>query len=154
MVSLNAGGTTPNSKRQKEKLREATGPFTDEVVPSVSSSRGSISQLASRPSVLDRGPFPLCRGDFGHNNIIVDDTDHIIGVTDRETAFAGPWEIFADSPLDPNQDGSPKAADLAQKLADQEDCVEDVAAGENRGGGGQPSPVRNAEGLKEAAVGN
>ncbi|KAH8766795.1 hypothetical protein F5883DRAFT_671665 [Diaporthe sp. PMI_573] len=85
---------------------------------------------------------------FGHNNIIVDDTYHIIGVIDWETAFAGPWEIFADFPLtlstvppamdapwNYNQDGSPKAADLAQKLADQEDYVEAVAAGENGGGG-------------------
>lgn len=76
-----------------------TGPFTDEVVPSVSSFPGSISQLASRLSVLDRGPFPLCHGDFGHNNIIVDDTDHIIGVIEWETTFAEPWGIFADFPL-------------------------------------------------------
>lgn len=81
-------------------------------------------------------------------NIIVNDTDHIIGVIDWETAFAGPWEILADFPLtlstvppvmdapwNYNQDGSPKAANLAQKLADQEDYVEAVAAGENRGGG-------------------
>lgn len=102
----------------------------------------------ARLSFLDRNPFPLCRGYFGHNNIIVDDTYHIIGVIDWKTAFAGPREIFADFPLTlstvppamdapgiTNQDGSPKAADLTQKLADQEDCVEAVAAGKNRGGG-------------------
>lgn len=132
----------------QRNIRKETGLFTDEVVSSVSSFPGFISQLAGRLSVLDRGPFPLCHGDFGHNNIIVDDSDHIIGINDWETAFAGPWEIFADFPLtlstvplamdapwNYNQDGSPKAADLAQKLADQEDRVEAVAVGENRGGG-------------------
>lgn len=39
-----------------------------------------------------------------------------------------------DTPWNYNQDGSPKAADLAQKLADQEDCAEAVAGGESRRG--------------------
>lgn len=140
-----------NFETTLEKLREATSPFTDEGRSSVSSFPGSISQLASRLSVLSTAAhFPFCHGDVGHNNIIVDDeTEHIIGVIDWETAFAGPWEMVADFPLtlstvppamDPppswnyNHDGSPKAAELAQKLADQEGCVNAVAAGKNPGG--------------------
>ncbi|KAF9772981.1 hypothetical protein IL306_009275, partial [Fusarium sp. DS 682] len=83
----------------EEKLREASGPYAAEIVPSVSSFPESISRLAGRLSVLDRGPFPLCHGDFGHNNIIVDDAYQILGIIDWETAFAGPWEIFGDFPL-------------------------------------------------------
>lgn len=44
-------------------------------------------------------PFPLCSGDFGHNNIIVDDEYRIVGLIDGEMAFAGPWERSGDFPL-------------------------------------------------------
>lgn len=118
------------------KLREASGPYAAEIIPSVSSFPESIGRLADRLSVLNNGPFPLCHGDCGHNNVIVNDAYRIIGVIDWETAFAGPWEIFGDFPLtlstvppamdapwNYNEDGSPKAADLAQQSADQEDYV-------------------------------
>ncbi|UPK93058.1 hypothetical protein LCI18_003993 [Fusarium solani-melongenae] len=131
----------------EEKLREASGPYAAEIIPSVSSFPESIRRLADRLSVLNYGPFPLCHGDFGHNNVIVNDAYRILGVIDWETAFAGPWEIFGDFPLtlsivppamdapwNYNKDGSPKAADLAQQFADQEDYVAAVTREENRNG--------------------
>ncbi|KAH8745910.1 hypothetical protein F5883DRAFT_438544 [Diaporthe sp. PMI_573] len=131
----------------EEKLREASGPYATEIIPSVFSFPESISRLAGRLSVLDCGPFPLCHGDFGHNNIIVDDAYRILGIIDWETAFAGPWEIFGDFPLtlstvppamdvpwNYNEDGSPKDADLARQFADQEDYVIAVAREEYQNG--------------------
>lgn len=131
-----------------EQLRAASGEYADEIVPSVSSFPESISKLASSLSVRDHGPFPLCHGDFGHNNTIVDDDYRILGVIDWETAFAGPWEVFGDFPLsfstvppamdvpwDYNEDGSPKSAELARKFADQRDYVAAVKEEENKSGG-------------------
>ncbi|KAK1657037.1 hypothetical protein BDP55DRAFT_41921 [Colletotrichum godetiae] len=82
-----------------EELRTASGQYADEIIPSVSSFPKSISDLASRLSARDHCPFPLCHGDFGHNNIIVDDEYRVLGLIDWEASFAGPWEIFADFPL-------------------------------------------------------
>lgn len=131
-----------------EQLRAASGEYANEMVPSVSSFPESISRLASRLSARDHGPFPLCHGDFGHNNTIVDDDYHILGVIGWETAFAGPWEVFGDFPLSfstvppvmdapwvYNEDGSPKSADMAQKFADQRDYVAAVKEEENRSRG-------------------
>ncbi|KAL2890649.1 protein kinase-like (PK-like) protein [Ceratocystis lukuohia] len=131
----------------EERLRKASGPYAAEIVSSVSSFPESLRQLASRLSVLDSGPFPLCHGDFGHNNIIVDDAYQILSVIDWETAFAGPWEIFGDFPLtltavppamdapwNYNEDGSPKDDDLIQKFADQEYYIAAVVQEEDRNG--------------------
>ncbi|KAK4225785.1 hypothetical protein QBC38DRAFT_537588 [Podospora fimiseda] len=123
----------------EEKLRQASGPYAAEIVPSVSSFPESIGRLADRLSVLHRGPFPVCHGDFGHN-IIVGDAYQILGIIDWETAFAGPWEMFGDFPLslstvpramdvpwNYNEDGIPKDSDLVRKFADREDYVTAVA---------------------------
>ncbi|KAL7928818.1 hypothetical protein V8C35DRAFT_325628 [Trichoderma chlorosporum] len=128
---LGLGGVVAKAKfgMTEEKLREASGPYTTEIVPSVLSFPESISRLAGRLSVLDCGPLPLCHGDFGHNNIVVDDAYRILGIIDCGTAFAGPWEIFGEFPLtlstappamdvswNYNEDGSPKDADLAHEF--------------------------------------
>lgn len=131
-----------------EQLREACGPYAAEIIPSVSSFAKSIGELANTLSVRDDGPFPLCHGDFGHNNIIVDDQYHILSVIDWEMAFAGPWEIFGDFPLtlsiippaidapwNYNEDGSPKSADLVEQFADQKWYIEAVKLEENRNRG-------------------
>lgn len=134
-----------------EKLRAASGPYAAEIIPSVSSFTDSIYKLAGRLSVRDHGPFPLCHGDFGHNNVIVDDRYHILGVIDWETAFAGPWELFADFPLtissvpramnvpwDYDEEGSPKSPDLIRKFADQNDYMAAVRKEEHRSDGVSP----------------
>lgn len=83
----------------EKRLREVSGTYADQIVPSVASFPASVARLASLLSVKDHGPFPLCHGDFGHNNTVVDDDYRILGVIDWEAAFAGPWELFATYPL-------------------------------------------------------
>ncbi|KAI3336838.1 hypothetical protein HD806DRAFT_19503 [Xylariaceae sp. AK1471] len=131
-----------------DRLREASGPYADEIIPSVASFPEAIRRFSSRISVRDHGPFPLCHGDFGHNNMIVDDEYHVLGVIDWESAFAGPWEVFADFPLTlstipPAMDapwnhdemGCPKDPEIAQKYADQRDYIAAVKEQESEGGG-------------------
>jgi len=131
-----------------EQLRAASGPYAAEIIPSVASFTKSINKLAGRLSIRDHGPFPLCHGDFGHNNIIVDDKYHVLGVIDWETAFAGPWEVFGDFPLtlstvppamdapwNYDEEGSPKSPDLIRRFADQIDYVAAVRQEEDRSDG-------------------
>jgi len=132
-----------------EELRTASGEYADEIIPSVSSFPKSISNLASRLSTRDHGPFPLCHGDFGHNNIIVDDEYRVLGLIDWEASFAGPWEMFADFPLtlsmvppaidvpwNYNEQGDPVTDELQQQLADQKSYVAAVKDVENSRGTG------------------
>ncbi|KAK0368394.1 hypothetical protein CLIM01_14249 [Colletotrichum limetticola] len=132
-----------------EKLRTASGQYADEIIPSVSSFPKSISNLASKLSARDHGPFPLCHGDFGHNNIIVDDEYRVLGLIDWEASFAGPWEMFADYPLtlsmvppaidvpwNYNEQGDPVTDDLKQQLADQQSYVAAVKEVEDSRGTG------------------
>lgn len=131
----------------EEGLRVASGKYADEIIPSVSSFPESISNLANGLSTRDCGPFPLCHGDFGHNNIVVDDDYRILGLIDWETAFAGPWEIFADFPLtlsmvpsaidvpwNYDEQGDPVTPELKQQLADQKSYVVAVRKAEDEMG--------------------
>ncbi|RKK89688.1 hypothetical protein BFJ68_g16646 [Fusarium oxysporum] len=134
--------------KSDEQLRAASGQHADDIAYSTSLFPQTIKKLADKLSVCDHGPFPICHGDFGHNNIIVDDNYKVLGVIDWEGAFAAPWEIFGDFPLNLsivppamdvpwayNEDGSPKSADVAQRFADQEEYVAAVKEEENRSGG-------------------
>jgi len=133
-----------------EQLRAATGPYAAEIISSVATFPESIGKLASRISIRNHGPFPLCHGDFGHNNIIVDDGYNILGVIDWETAFAGPWEVFGDFPLtlsvvppaidapwNYDEEGNPKSPGLVQQFADQKDYLAAVRREEGKHGGDQ-----------------
>lgn len=117
----------------EDLLRERSGPYAAEIASSVSSFPASIGKLAQGVSVRNYGPFPLCHGDFGHNNTIVDNHYHVLGVIDWEFAFAGPWEIVGDYPLnlsmmpcsidapwEYDQNGNPTDPDIVQKLTDRE----------------------------------
>jgi len=55
--------------------------------------------VAPNLSLEDEGPFRLIHPDFGHNNIIIDDSYSILGVIDWEGAFVGPSEMAAQFPL-------------------------------------------------------
>lgn len=68
---------------------------------SVGSFKPLINDLADRLSIRNEGPFPLCHGDFGHNNMIFDDEWRLLGVIDWESAFAAPWEMAAEFSLTP-----------------------------------------------------
>ncbi|VUC23493.1 unnamed protein product [Clonostachys rosea] len=130
-----------------DRLRALCGPYADEIVPSVASFKKSVADIAKMISIAyDKGPFPLCHGDFGHNNIIVDNKYHILGVIDWESAFAGPWEIFGEFPLtvsvvppemnlpkDYDERGWPKDPTLAQRFMDREDYVDAVRREEEGG---------------------
>lgn len=91
-----------------------------------------MDELAPQlPLVLDKGPFPLCHVDFGHNNIIVDNEYNILAVIDWEHAFASPWELQyfpltiqvtpppMDLPDNYDENGQPKDKETRQKLADR-----------------------------------
>jgi len=43
----------------------------------------------------DQGPFPMRHGDLHSDNILVDETGHIVGVLDWDCAGTVPWEAFA-----------------------------------------------------------
>jgi len=43
----------------------------------------------------DKGPFPVRHGDLHSQNILVDNTGHIVGVLDWDCAGTVPWEAFA-----------------------------------------------------------
>lgn len=68
-----------------------------------------------------------------------------MGIIDWETAFAGPWEIFGDFPLNlmvvppamdapwnHDEDGTPKDAELLQRLKDQDEYAAAVALEEEK----------------------
>lgn len=132
----------------EETLRKRSGLYAAEIVPSVLSFPKSVGALAKRLSVRDHGPFPLCHGDFGHNNTIVDDHYHVLAVIDWEFAFAGPLEIAGDYPLnismmprsidapwDCDQEGNPADPYIIEKLADQEAYLAFVKGEEENDGG-------------------
>ncbi|KAJ6022354.1 hypothetical protein N7499_002882 [Penicillium canescens] len=114
------------------KLREAAGSLADELSFSASSFISSVKTLAGNLSVQDKGPFPLCHGDFGHNNMVFDDKYNLLGVIDWEAAYAGPWELFGEFPLTlsmlpPDMDapwnydesGLPRDAESVQSYSDE-----------------------------------
>ncbi|KAH8655558.1 hypothetical protein BX600DRAFT_70107 [Xylariales sp. PMI_506] len=116
-----------------EEIRAQSGQYADEIINSVALFPSYISNTASILSVHDHGPFPLCHGDFGHNNTIVDDEYRILSLIDWEGAFAAPWEIFAsfpllitvipqsiDAPWNYNAQGEPVSQELVEQLQDQD----------------------------------
>lgn len=128
-----------------ERLKSACGGYFDELLPSISSFPDSIAALADKISTHDRGPFPICHGDFGHNNVVVNDDYDVLGVIDWEMAFTGPWEVFGnfpltlsvvppamDAPWNYDKSGNPKDAELVQRFADQDDYIVAVRQEEAR----------------------
>lgn len=118
------------------ELRDAAGPYADEILNSLSTFRKWVNDNAECLSVNNTGPFPLCHGDFGHNNIVFDDRYRLLGVIDWETAFAGPYEVSCEFPLSisvvpPAMDvpwkydetGCPKDQEDRQKFADRASYV-------------------------------
>lgn len=58
----------------------------------------SLWRTAMMPLVDERdagGPFPMRHGDLHSENILVDETGHIVGVLDWDCAATVPWEAFA-----------------------------------------------------------
>jgi hypothetical protein len=122
-----------------DQLHRSCGTYAAELVPSIESFPRKLAMVAGRLSKFDKGPFPLIHGDYGHNNVVVDDDYQIIGVIDREKAFAAPWEVAGDFPLNlstvpPAMDapwnydevGKPRDPILAKKFASQKDYIANI----------------------------
>lgn len=128
-----------------ERLANACGGFATTIIPSVKSFPQAIHDAASKLSVHNNEPFPLCHGDFGHNNTVVDDNYGILGVIDWEFAFAAPWEIFSAFPLGLtatplkmdlpslyDADGNPEDEELVERFRDRENYLLAVKQEEER----------------------
>lgn len=127
----------------EERLKDACGEYFSQVLPSVLSFPESISAIADKLSICDQGPFPLFHGDFGHNNVIVDDDYNVLGLIDWDFAFAAPWELSGNFPLTlqiipPAMDvpwnydeaGNPVDEETIQDIADQRHYIATVKAEE------------------------
>jgi Phosphotransferase enzyme family len=91
-----------------------------------------VRRLAQQLSACDNGPFPLCHGDFGHNNIVVDDQYQVLGVIDWEDAYTTPWETIEyplilcvtprsiDLPSNWDAEGNPINAQVQSTIDDQQ----------------------------------
>lgn len=130
-----------------DKLQEAAGPFAEEVSASASSFKKLLHDSAAGLSIRNEGPFPLCHGDFGHNNVVFDDHYRLLGVIDWEGAFAGPWEISGEFPLtlsmippamdvpwNYDENGLPKSAEGRQRVRDRGEYIAIVSEEEGRRG--------------------
>lgn len=106
----------------ESRLRDAAGPYADEISQSLSAFRGWVNDNAEHLSANNTGPFPVCHGDFGHNNIVFDDNYRLLGVIDWETAFAAPYEISGEFPL--SLLVIPPAMDVSWKY-DEAGCLKD-----------------------------
>ncbi|KAH8708352.1 hypothetical protein GQ44DRAFT_763514 [Phaeosphaeriaceae sp. PMI808] len=127
-----------------EQLQQACGGYAAEIILSIESFQTKLAMVASRLSKFDKGPFPLIYGDFGHNNIVVNDGYKIIGVIDWEMAWAAPWEVAGDFPLTlavvpPAMDApwhydevdNPKNTDLAKRFANQREYIANIKDAED-----------------------
>jgi len=54
-----------------------------------------VAMMSLLDETDDKGPFPVRHGDLHSQNILVDETGHIIGVLDWDCAGTVPWETFA-----------------------------------------------------------
>ncbi|PIG82838.1 hypothetical protein AARAC_003169 [Aspergillus arachidicola] len=82
-----------------DQLKDAAGSFADELLISGLAFKALMNDMAEELLTSNEGPFPLCHGDFGHNNMIFDDNYRLLGVIDWEGAFAAPCEISGEFPL-------------------------------------------------------
>lgn len=143
------------------KLKEAAGSLADELSFSASSFRSLVRAFAGKLSVQDKGPFPLCHGDFGHNNMVFDDNYNLLGVIDWEAAFAGPWEIFGefpltlsivppdmDAPWNYDENGVPKDAESVRRHVDRQKYI--TAVIEKEGEMNLPKGYRLSMALQDA----
>lgn len=123
----------------EQKVREACGPYGEEIWKSTNSfpiRLGEISNLIAGPD--DSGPFPLVHVDYGHNNIVVNDRYEMLGVIDFEDMIAAPWSMVEypltvraipapmDAPWNYSADGSPQDVDLISSYRDREEYLQAV----------------------------
>ncbi|KAE8312517.1 hypothetical protein BDV41DRAFT_565102 [Aspergillus transmontanensis] len=98
-------------------LGDAAGSFVDELSISSLAFNALMNDMVEELSKSDEGPFPLCHGDFGHNNMIFDDNYLLLGNFPL-TLSAEPPAIYVRWNHDEN--GHPKDAKTRQRFADRE----------------------------------
>lgn len=122
-----------------DRLRRTSGAYAEEILASITVFQAAVEELAGRISLRNEGPFPLFHGDFGHHNIVVDDSYHLKGLIDFESSFACPWEMISifpihlmtmpsaiDAPWNYDSDGNAIPTYLAEMLEDQKAYVRAV----------------------------
>ena len=75
-----------------DEVREICGESFEETAAQIANFPLRVEQLASKIAIRDQGPFPFFHADYGHHNIVVDDTYNVLGVIDWEHACSIPWE--------------------------------------------------------------
>ncbi|KAL3454441.1 hypothetical protein BJX65DRAFT_260508 [Aspergillus insuetus] len=68
-------------------------PAVKDLLQSIHDFPPRLSELASKISKYDEGPFPLYHSDLYTSNIIVDDCFRVLGIIDWEGACSVPWEV-------------------------------------------------------------
>ncbi|KAF9484191.1 hypothetical protein BDN70DRAFT_872888 [Pholiota conissans] len=71
----------------------------------------------------DHGPFPMRHGDLHSENILVDDTGHIVGVLDWDCAGTVPWEAFAVPTFEVSGHFSDGDSDSASSIISEESLM-------------------------------
>ena len=98
-----------------------------------------LGKIAANIPVRDHGPFPLYHPDFGHQNMIVDDSYNILGVINWEHAHSMPWEAIVfpftltvgggPAPMYPrfwDENVVPKSEETRLRLAERKQYVHSV----------------------------
>ena len=144
---LRAWGQTAKFYHPISKIKEACGDLADEVRASTLGFPAKVAELATTTiPTRNQGPFPLLHPDFGHNNIVVDDNYHVLGVIDWEHASSMPWETvdfplllslvprLMDASWNYDVDGTPKDEGTRAKIEDRRGYVDAVKEVERRKG--------------------
>lgn len=71
----------------------------------------------------DQGPFPMRHGDLHSENILVDETGHIVGVLDWDCAGTVPWEAFAVPTFEVSGHFSDGDSDSASSILSEESLM-------------------------------
>ncbi len=121
----------------------------------------------------DRGPFPMCHGDLHSENILVDETGHIVGVLDWDCAGTVPWEAFAVPTFEVSGHFSEADSDAASESSEEDSLMtppppahtrpvvhrafnRELAAAESQGGAasGKPASGRSLAALHDSHAGH
>ncbi|KAK2765420.1 hypothetical protein FQN54_008268 [Arachnomyces sp. PD_36] len=139
------------------------GDLATRVSTSVAEFPRKISEMASQFCLQDNGPFVLCRPQFGHTDIVVNDSYKILGVIDWEDTISAPWETVEfpfplnlvpaamDPPWNFDENGVPVDEESRQRLRDRADYVAAVLRAESSGHSSMLSNVLKEERVQDLA---
>ncbi|KAK8859544.1 protein kinase-like protein [Apiospora arundinis] len=127
------------------RIRELMGRGpTEEILRAIHEFPSQIKAMSSRLSQTDRGPFPLCHGDFLHSNMIVNEDFELAAVIDWESASTYPLELVEfpsflkvmpvqfGSSGDYDKDGLPLDEEEKQKWKERQDYLQMVKSFEDK----------------------